>query len=233
MGAIVLLLIGSGLWLHSQKGHFASMAAAYETQLRDEFKTIDGQPASTDAYKSFLHLHEAALTAILANEPKPTHLLWITAAPSAKAKRVAELSKAAGNLRDAMAEYHEFLVFRDGVLEAVRNSGGKITTIDQLHEAKTRLEANQKSIKNLRPPTGLKAYQQTKVAMFNTPLSTLETALVAYEKDNPNLFSDSVALLSEEVKAISLPQTASELMNMHEYYEAMSKAYDALDKLLQ
>lgn len=229
---IILAVVGMTFWANGQKKQFATSAVTYEKRMTETFKAIDGQPANTAEYIKFLEKHSSALSKTIEAQPKQSKLLWIKAAPEDSAKRVDDLSKAAGELKTAMQNYRLFLIYRDGVLEAVRSSGGTISTPDQMRATKSRLEAAHKSIKELTPPPGLESNKQKYVSSYDKPIATMKAALEAYDKGDASTYTNKVLQLAEEVKAISLPKTVAELMDMHQHYEAMNKAYDALDKLL-
>lgn len=230
---IVALVVGSIFWANGQQKKYTLAAAEYKKSMKSAYEGLSQNPEDTDAYIVYLDENIGAFNTVLAAKPKDTSILWIKTASDPDKNRVEKLTDQATKFHVAMQQYRLFLAYRNGLLEAVKSTGGKISTPDEMRSALTRIEKAQQTIRSLKPPKGLEQHQKTKADAYNAPIQDIKKALSAYDSGNADGYTEAVLQLGKDVgKLKTLPQTVQEMMDMHDYYNSFSDRYDELGKLI-
>lgn len=230
---LIALVVGSIFWANGQQKKYALAADEYKKSMKSAYDGLSQNPEDTDAYIAYLDENIGAFNTVLAAKPKDTSILWVRTAGDQDKTKVKKLTDGATKFRAAMQQYRLFLAYRNGLLEAVKSTGGKISTPDDMRSARTRIEKAQQTIRSLKPPKGLEQHQKAKADGYNAPIVDIKKALSAYDSGDADGYTDAVLQLGEDVgKLKTLPQTVEEMMGMHDHYNSFSDRYDELGKLL-
>lgn len=227
------LFVGVWAWSGSARKQYATDVQGYEQRIQKAYDALGEQPEDTDAYQQYLADHSKALRHVTTEAPQEPGLLWFSAAASQDVARNKELTAATDSLRAAMDEYRSFIVFRNSLLEAMRDSSGLIGTIDEIKTAKANFEATQRKLELLNPPKGLETFTEPRIQAYKTLVTSANDLIAAHNKGDIDAFRAALTPFTEATAEVSVSATATELADNRTYYNTFVSAATKLEDKLK